>query len=206
MDVEQFSEESVAALQDAADRLAAALVSYASTTAAMSGRSSEIPAIHELNDEIGRLATEFNDRVWDHTGTIALLIDRGEEWNGEDDDEYPPLPETVEYVSAVSRWDVAVLDADALLAAGREAQRQRCPQDTPEDAAIAVPNVGRALQAILEVQGEPWYQMPGIAVTRGVRVLIAPSEPPEPYDGDPYGVRNAIAPPEGPVIYTESWA
>lgn len=206
MDVEQFSEESAAALRDAAERLAAALVCYASTTADMSGRSSELPAIFELNDELRRLAADFNDRVWDHTGTTALLIDSAEEWDGEDEDDDPPIPETVEYVSAVSRWDVAVFDPEALLAAGRKAQRQRCPQDTPEDAAIAVPNVGRALQAILEVQGEPWYQIPGIAVTRGVRLLIAPSEPPEPYDGDPDGVGDAIAPPEGPVIYTESWA
>lgn len=206
MDVEQFSEESAAALRDAADRLAAAVVRHASTTAAMSGRSSELPAIFELNDEIRRLAAEFNERALDHTGTTALLIDSAEEWDDEDDDDYPPIPETVEYVSAVSRWDVAVLDPQALLAAGREAQRQRCPQDTPEDAAIAVPDVGRALQAILEVQGEPWYEMPGVAVTRGVRLLIAPSEPPEPYDGDPDGVGDAIAPPEGSVIYTESWA
>ena len=96
MDVEQFPEESAAPLRDTADRLAALLHRYASITATMRGRSSEMPIVHELNDELRRLASEFNDRVWDHTGTVALLLNSPDEWD--DGEEEEPLPETVEYL------------------------------------------------------------------------------------------------------------
>lgn len=40
------------------------------------------------------------------------------------------LPEVSSYVSVVSRWDLAVVDSEALLSAGREAHRQERPSDT----------------------------------------------------------------------------
>lgn len=203
MDVDQFSAEGAAALRDAAERLGAALQRYASATAAMSGRSSEIPTVHAMNEELRRLTAEFNDRVWDQTGTVALLLEEvDDEWGDDEDDE--GLPEVSSYVSVVSRWDLAVVDSEALLSAGREAHRQERPSDTEEDAAAMVSDPGRALQAILEQQGEPWYSIAGIAVTSGVRAFILPTEPPEPFDGGP-GALKAVAPPEGPLVISESW-
>ncbi|MEN1973733.1 hypothetical protein [Cellulomonas olei] len=85
-----------------------------------------------MNEELRRLTTQFNDRVWDQAGTVTLLLEGvGDEW-------------------------------------------------------------------------EPWDSIAGIAVTSGVRASFLPTEPPETFDGGP-GALEAVAPPGGPLVISESW-
>lgn len=205
MNADQFSPESAKALRDSAVRLAEVLERYAAATSAMAGRTDELEEVFELNAQVSELAAELNDKAFDHTGTLPLPLDL--EGNTHDDS-VDDAEETIEaegLLSAVSRWNLAITDLDMLLAAGRAAHRQVEPAATAQDAALAVTDAASAVHAILESRDEPWFDLPGVAVIQGLRLLIEPDDVPEPFDGDLANAAEAVLPPAGPLHIAESW-
>ena len=122
----------------------------------------------------------------------------------EDDGEDEP-EEPASRISVVSRWDLDVLALDVLLAAGREAHRRNRPEETEQDAQVAVSTPEHALHAIAhEAAPDPWLDVPGLRPVVGARVYLAPEEPWRPLDDLP-DVVLAVQPPAGQVLFSEDW-
>ncbi len=199
---EQFSEESRAALQSATAALVEGLQRHVQAVLAMRGGTKETPAVFAINEEVERLVDEWNDRVLDHTGTVPLaLVTRDDD--EEEDEDLVELGDGTP-IAVVSRFDLVVTDSAALTEAGRQAHRRLREDEDEEDAAAAVSDVGQALYALLHERGEPWYELPGVEVVRGVRRYVRPDEPAVPLDED--DLEAPIVEPEGEQIYGESWA
>jgi hypothetical protein len=164
-EVEQFSEHSRAAL---ARQLAEAVLHYADATEGMRGSTSDTMRIFDLNDELEAAVVALNDRVYEHTGTIPLALHRPNDYeeqsfeDDEDDEDYLPALEASACLSVVSRWDVAVVDADELVRVGREAHLRQHPVDAAPDAEIAVPDPPAALMAIVGDNAGMWFRIPGV--------------------------------------------
>lgn len=69
--VEQFSPQSTAALRDAAQRLSETALRYVDMTKNMSGSTSELMRIFDLNDELAAAVVDLNQRIFDHTGAVT---------------------------------------------------------------------------------------------------------------------------------------
>lgn len=222
-DVEWFSTRSAARLREATEELVEALRRYTEATTAMHGGSAELPARFAASDAVEAATSRWNEQAFDHTGSFVLaladdqLLDDGE-------DEYEDeggQREVVDALSVVTRWDLAVVDADALLAAGRAAHRRNRPEEDEQDAGAAIANPALALAAVLHERGEPWYEVPGVEVGYGVRVYLQPevvqSEDAvarEVGDKDEVGdaqsdegpdVLQAVLPPAGRVLFSEDY-
>jgi len=211
MNAEQFSPASAEALRDSASRLAEVLQRYAAATGTMAGHTQELEEIFALNAQVSALAAELNDKAFDHTGTLPLPLDldaeehRHAEEHGDDGDDDGEMVEAESLLTSVSRWNLAVTDLDALLAAGREAHRRSAPGATAEDAALEITEAADAVHAILESRDEPWFDIPGLTVMHGLRLLIEPEDVPEQFDGDLENAAGAVLPPAGPLLIAESW-
>lgn len=204
---EQFSAGTREALHLSVAALVEALQRHADRVGGMRGGSSETPAVLEANHEVERLIAAWSDRVMDHTGTFPVSLqgfDGGEDEfvDGEEDEQEDLTDGAV--VSVVSRWDLRLVDTEALLSAGREAHRRIYPTETDEDATVAVPTPARALYPLLHEAGEPWYELPGVEVISGVRTYVASSEPATPLSEDYEDLHVVIQPP-GELLFGESW-
>ncbi len=203
---EQYSDATRVALSSAVDALIEGLRRHASYVSGLRGGTSEMRGLFNAHAEVERLLDAWNERVFDHTGTFPVsLLGR------EDDDELESEVDGGEDqlnngapVSVVSRWDLSIVDAKALLAAGRQAHKRLQPHENDEDAAAAVPDVGQALYALMHEAGEPWFQLPGVAVVRGARAYIQPDELAMTPEDDDFDA--PIVEPTGRRLYGESWA
>jgi hypothetical protein len=204
-DVEQFSAESAQRLERATERLLPLITSYTAAVVAMRGGSSEMPALFDRNDELALAVAAWNDRVADHTGAYPLLLDDAFEDDEDDEDEDDEEPEIAGRMSVISRWDLGVVDPEALLAAGRTAHRHNRPDETEADAAAAVTNLASALYAITHDAGEPWFDVPGVEVMHGARVYLVPDEPLGLLSDDPGQALDAVTAPPGQIAFTEMW-
>jgi hypothetical protein len=200
---EPYSDESRRRLEAATAQAVAALQEYSAAVLAMGSGSAERPELMRRSEALSAVLVDWNERVGDHTGTWPLLL------TGYDDprleDEVPGEPTAVEsQVSVVSRWDLDVVDAAALVAAGREAHLRSWPRDDGADAEVAVPGVPAALYALLHERGDPVLGLPGVE-PGGARVFIAPDEPLEPFTGEVEDLTGAVTPPAGTVVMSEVW-
>ena len=193
-----FSAESREALAEASRRLAERLQAHTEALLAMTGDEDQ-SAIYEQNAALEELVEGWNDAVFEHTGTAPLLL---EDSADEDDDEV----EQDHVISVVSRFDLRVVDLDALLEAGRAAQ-QRHPAEL-DDGGEPEP-VDSAEQAIYEISrevGEAWFELPGIEMVAGARAYVVPEAPFEPLDADAEDVVTELVAPNGVATHAETWA
>lgn len=205
-DVEQYSNESRAALVAIADQLVEHLRDHTAYLLGLRGGSAELTDLFEHQEAFRRVARAWDDAVSDHTGTTALgLDDEDDDWDDDDDsdDEDEDEPEIGAVLSIVSRFDLGVVDQDAVLAEGRAAHRRLWPDENEEDAVAAVSRVADALYSIGHEAGEVWFRIPGMEPIAGERVFIAVDdyEPP----GEPDGEVD-VSPPEGTLVRTEGWS
>ncbi len=205
---EQFSQQTREALTNAVEELVTVLRAHAEHVGRLRGGSSEIPGIFEVNARVEQSLAAWNERAFDHTGTFPVsLAGLGDESgasgdDGVDDDDFAdgtPL-------AVVSRWDLVVSDAEALVASGRQAHLRNRPDEQEEDAAVAVSGVGQALYAVLHERGEPWYDLPGVEVVRGVRAYVQPEQSAQPFTDDVAETEALVEEPPGERLYLESWA
>jgi hypothetical protein len=203
---EQFSPQTREALDLSVAALVDALQRHAKQLGGMRGGSRDSPAVFHANAEVERLIDAWSERVFDHTGTFPVSL-QGFDGDGEEvteDEEDPAELEDGDPLSVVSRWDLLVVDTDALLQAGRDAHRRLRPDENDEDAAVAVQNVGQAVYALLHERGEPWYDMPGVEVVNGRRAYVRPDEQPPPLSEES-DYDEAITQPPGERLFGEGW-
>jgi hypothetical protein len=197
-----FSEESRKALAEASRLLAERLQAHTEALLAMTGNQAEQDALYEQNIALEELVEGWNDAVFEHTGTAPLLLE--EEGEDEDDEEEAEEPEQL--ISVVSRFDLRVVDLDALLEAGRSAQ-ERHPAELDESGEREP--VDSAEQAIYEISrelGEAWFELPGVDLVAGARAYVVPEYPFEPLEADADDVVTEIGAPNGVVTHAETWA
>jgi hypothetical protein len=194
-----FSAESREALAEASRKLAERLQAHTAALLAMTG-DEEQTAIYEQNAALEELVEDWNDAVFEHTGTSPLLLDDADD---EQDDEEADQDQVI---SVVSRFDLRVVDLDALLEAGRAAQ-ERHPAELDDDAEQEP--VDSAEQAIYEISrevGEAWFELPGIEMVAGARAYVVPERPFEPLDADAEDVVTELIAPNGVATHAETWA
>ncbi|HET6292078.1 MAG TPA: hypothetical protein VFG33_01850 [Kribbella sp.] len=197
-----FSEETRKALAEASRLLAERLQAHTDALLAMTGGPDEQNALYEQNVALEELVEGWNDAVFEHTGTAPLLLE--DEIEDEDDDEEPE--EQDQLITVVSRFDLRVVDLEALLDAGRSAQ-ERHPAELDES---GEPDpVDSAEQAIYEISrevGEAWFELPGVDLIAGARAYVVPEYPFEPLEADADDVVTEIGAPNGLVTHAETWA
>ena len=196
-----FSEESRKALAEASRLLAERLRAHTEALLAMTG-DEEQAGLYEQNAALEELVEGWNDAVFEHTGTAPLLLD--DEIDDEEDEEEPEEQDQV--ISVVSRFDLRVVDLEALLEAGRTAQ-ERHPAELDESGEREP--VESAEQAIYEISrevGEAWFELPGIEMVAGARAYVVPEHPFEPLDADAEDVVTELIAPNGVATHAETWA
>ena len=196
-----FSEESRKALAEASRLLAERLQAHTEALLAMTG-DEEQAGLYEQNAALEELVEGWNDAVYEHTGTAPLLLD--DELEDEEDEEEPEEQDQV--ISVVSRFDLRVVDLEALLEAGRAAQ-ERHPAELDE-AGEREP-VESAEQAIYEISrevGEAWFELPGVDLVAGARAYVVPEYPFEPLEADAEDVLTEVSAPNGAITHAETWA
>lgn len=196
-----FSEETRLALAEASRHLTERLQAHTEALLAMTGGPEEQTALYEQNAALEELVEGWNEAVFEHTGTAPLLL---EEEDLDEDEEEEDEPEQV--ISVVSRFDLRVVDSEALLTAGRAAQ-ERHPVELDETGEREP--VESAEQAIYEISrelGEGWFELPGVDLVAGARAYVVPEYPFEPLEADADDVLTEIAAPNGSVTHAETWA
>jgi len=194
-----FSAESREALAAASRRLAERLQAHTEALLAMTG-AEEQSALYEQNAALEELVEGWNDAVFEHTGTAPLLLEDAAD--DEDDEEV----EQDQVISVVSRFDLRVVDLEALLEAGKAAQ-ERHPAELDEGGETEP--VDSAEQAIYEISrevGEAWFELPGIEMVAGARAYVVPEYPFEPLDADAEDVVTELIAPNGVATHAETWA
>jgi hypothetical protein len=196
-----FSEETRLALAEASRQLTERLQAHTEALLAMTGGPDEQAALYEQNAALEELVEGWNEAVFEHTGTAPLLL---EEEDLDEDEAEEDEPEQV--ISVVSRFDLRVVDSEALLTAGRAAQ-ERHPVELDETGEREP--VESAEQAIYEISrelGEGWFELPGVDLVAGARAYVVPEYPFEPLEADADDVLTEIAAPNGSVTHAETWA
>jgi hypothetical protein len=203
-EIDQFSDESRAVLRHSTDALIAGLRDHVTTLLELRGGSAEQPTLFAANDTLEQLLRDWDDAVFDHTGTTAMPLDDedDDDFAAEEHDEVP-----VEVLTLVTRVDLGLNEPGELLAAGRAAHRRLWPKETEADAAVAVEDLQQAVYALLHEAGEPWLDLPGTEFLAAARVYVAPEAYTGPEeDGTPESFSRQVAVPEGTVLFSESWA
>ena len=194
-----FSAETRTALAEASRKLAERLQAHTDALLAMTG-DEDHTTLFEHNAALEGVVEDWNEAVFEHTGTSPLLLD-----DAVDDDEDEDA-EQDQVISVVSRFDLRVFDLDALLEAGRAAQ-ERHPAELDESGDREP--VDSAEQAIYEISrevGEAWFELPGIEMVAGARAYVVPEPPFEPLDADAEDVVTELIAPNGVATHAETWA
>ncbi|MEJ5944941.1 hypothetical protein WDZ17_06485 [Pseudokineococcus basanitobsidens] len=181
-----WSAESAKHLQAATDELVSVLQGFTGEVGSMHGGSAEIPLLVRLRADVLAAATRWNERVAERSGYFVFPAgDFDPEMYGDldavDDPPEPRLPAQAE-VSVLSRFDLAVVDVEALMGEARQAWRDRIrPEDDERDAAVAVDDVPAAVDLLLSLRGpepyERFHVLPGVEVRAGMHLLVDPDEP-----------------------------
>ena len=193
-----FSAETRTALAEASRKLAERLQAHTDALLAMTG-DEDHTTLFEHNAALEGVVEDWNDAVFEHTGTAPLLLDDAVD----DEDEEV---EQDQVISVVSRFDLRVVDLDALLEAGRAAQ-ERHPAELDESGDREP--VDSAEQAIYEISrevGEAWFELPGVEMVAGARAYVVPEQPFEPLDADAEDVVTELIAPNGVATHAETWA
>ncbi|MFF0339491.1 hypothetical protein [Kribbella sp. NPDC004875] len=197
---EQFySADSRAALAEASRKLAERLQAHTEALLAMTGEEDH-STLFEHNAALEGVVEDWNDAVFEHTGTAPLLLDD----SADDEDDEETEPDQV--ISVVSRFDLRIVDLDELLEAGRAAQ-ERHPAELDESGDREP--VETAEQAIYEISrevGEAWFELPGTELIAGARAYVVPEPPFEALDADAEDVVTELIAPNGVATHAETWA
>lgn len=191
-----FTEEGRKALAEASRQLAERLQAHTDALLAMTGAEDQ-SALDEQNAALEEVVESWNDAVYEYTGSSPLLLD-------EDVLEEEAEAEPDQVISVISRFDLRVVDLDALLAAGRTAQERQ-----PDELDAEREPVETAEHAITEISrelGETWFELPGVELVAGVRAYVQPEHPYEPLDTEAPDVVTELAAPNGTITHAETWS
>lgn len=205
-DIEQYSDQSRAALRLRTDELIEGLRAHAEVLLGLRGGTAERDDLFTENEALGKLLGAWDDAVLDHTGTAVPT--GGYEDDDEDDLEHDDEDDVpVDVLTVASRVDLGVRDLDELLAAGRAAHLRLWAKETEADAAVAVADVQQAVYALLHEGGELWSDLPGTGMLAATRLYIAPEdyEVPDDEEFSAEAIVEQVSVPDGTVLFSESW-
>jgi hypothetical protein len=139
-----------------------------------------------------------------------LEEDGGEEYDQEYDEEYDEGEESGDcegtdeptddgheadgngtgVLSVLGRWDFNITDADALMAAGRQASRTERPDDADQDVDARIGDAGQAALELVHVGGmSALLEAPGLEHDRDITIAVVhEAEDQEAFEDDPFGV------------------
>ncbi|MEV0291880.1 MULTISPECIES: hypothetical protein [unclassified Kribbella] len=201
-DVEQYSDESSEGLQQATTDLIGALRTYADALLRLRGGAAEAEELFARNAAIESVVEAWNEAVFEHTGTAPLLLEVIEELDEEADEE--PVGGAL---SVITRVDLTLESPEALLAAGRAAYLRLWPDETDEDAEVAVDGPVQAVYTMANEAGDPWPTMPGAGVRRAVRAYVVPENPDDvAVVEDDLDMLREVVPPPGTLVFSEAWS
>lgn len=212
-DIEQYSDESRAALRLRTDELIDGLRAHAEVLVGLRGGSAEREDLFTENEALGKLLGAWDDAVLDHTGTVVSS-------GGYDDDELdePEDDGPVAVLTLVTRVDLGVRDTAELMTAGRAAHRRLQPEESEADALVAIGDEAQAVYALLHEAGEPWLELPGTGLLAATRLYVAPEDYDRPGDAeadsdsdldDDFSAEamvDEVGVPEGMLLFSESWS
>jgi hypothetical protein len=155
----------------------------------------------EQNAALEELVEGWNDAVFEYTGTSPLVLD--DESDGEEPDE-EEVEEADLVISVVSRFDLRVVDPEALLEAGSSAQRRRPVEE--DETHEPVETAEQAMYELSRELGEAWFALPGVELLAGARAYVVPDDTFEPLDVEVEDVRTELGAPEGTVTHAETWS
>jgi len=129
------------------------------------GRQRELGPYFESADEVHEAVVAFTDAEFDWCGSTSIRVHVDEDdWDDDDEDDEE---EVGDVLSVVGRWDFRVTDPEAFLAAGRRAYAETWPDDTDEDAEIAVQTPHNVVSELLHGRGlDRLEDAPGIETSR----------------------------------------
>lgn len=182
---EQYSKASKRQLHKATNELVKSVRIHVSHVNEMHGGSSEMPDLFVSNDQLAAAVTTWKESAEEHTvgWPIPLRTFEDDDLDNDEPDEHGGEQVSVDgQLSVFSRWDLAIVDTDAVIAHGREAHRRYRPEENKRDAEAAVHDVSSALYEITHENGEPWYGTDGLEVIHGERIYVRPDEPLAPPD------------------------
>jgi hypothetical protein len=136
-----------------ADDLIAALKAHVAMNVERTGRQRELEPYFASSEGLEKAAGSFNEAEFDWCGSFPLRLIDDEIDEIDDEDEADENPQPASVVSGLFRWDFAVTEEAAVIAAGRDAYRRAWPSDTDEDAELAVPDIERAAAEIIHLEG-----------------------------------------------------
>ena len=167
------------------DALVEAVRAHGAAVLAQTGAEEQLPALFVAGDELARAVDRYGDAQWDLTGVFPPV-----HVHGHDEEDGEPAPDEVIEVAGlvriVHRADYAVTDPDAVLAAGRAAYLQVWPEDSEQDAAVDVTELGRALYQVQHAGGLTGFEdVPGLDPLGSTTWFVDVTDEEEP-PGDPY--------------------
>ncbi|GAB3812498.1 hypothetical protein [Kribbella italica] len=207
-DIEQYSDESRAALRLRTDELIEGLRAHAEVLVGLRGGSAEREDLFTENEALGKLLGAWDDAVLDHTGTVVPSGGYDDDVLADEEDEEDGGP--VGVLTLVTRVDLGVRDTAELLNAGRAAHRRLQPEESEADALVAIGDEAQAVYALLHEAGEPWLELPGTGLLAATRLYVEPEDYAIPGDEDedgfsPEAIVEEVAVPEGTLLFSESW-
>lgn len=135
-----------------AEALISEIRRHVELTAGREGRQRELGPWFESAEDVHDAVVAFTDAEFDWCGStsIKVRVDEDDDW---DDDEEDEDEEVGDVLSVVGRWDFRVTDPEAFLSAGRRAYAETWPDDTAEDAEIAVQTPHNVVSELLHGRG-----------------------------------------------------
>lgn len=172
-----------------ADAFVAAIQKHVTQTLTRSGRQKELGPYFESTDQLQAMAMAYSDAEFDWCGSspLALVRDEEDDDDWDDDDEDAP-DDHGEVMSVLGRWDYRITDEQALITAGRSAYANTWPDDTAEDAEIAVPDAARAVGELIHASDVAQLEGVDGLELREWTVQNLVHDEPEIDEDDPFGI------------------
>lgn len=186
----QWTSEAKAAYLARVQELRDALAKHAALVQERTGQDSEMKDYFRSVDRLRLATAAFDDAEFDFCGSVPLGIELwGDEAEGEDDDQGGH----VTVLSAVGRWDFAITDVPALIAAGREARAHAYPAERVQEREASVQQPEQAAEEIAHAWGwDALIVAPGLSRFADVMAFIPQSD----YQGMEHANPFAIAAPD----------
>lgn len=189
-DVEQWSEPARRQLADAARALTVAVRGHRRALDSMTGRPVELPRLFEANAALARALLGYREAISQCSGTTPRFWSRLDDdvdlgWDDDETDDDEDF--AVVRIAVLRRRDYAVIDYDAVIAAGRRAYLREWPEHDDEDAAFVVDGIGPALAEVAGAE-QSWdglAELPGLESRYGAAWVVDADQLPELDDTDP---------------------
>jgi hypothetical protein len=192
----QWTSSAADAYQLRAEEFIVALRRHVALSLRREGRMAELGPYFESAERLARAGAAFDHAELNWCGSIPLGVqvfsdDDGDQGEGVLGDEAAAVGEG-EVLSGLGRWDFRVVDAEALMLAGRAAYASSWSQDTAEDAELAVSDIGRAASELVHAGGWSALQdAPGLDPDRAVTIFVLHAgTDDERWDQDPFAILN----------------